>query len=136
MKADRGKISDRKRQLYYDRLCNFVLSMDQKWKVDVLLREFLSDSEKIMLGRRLVIADMLRGRKRTRDIANRLGVGLDTIVFVNRWLRGLPRGSRNLRRGYSSSRRSGSSDHVKSEFEAFLDKYPGRNALLKALFGK
>jgi uncharacterized protein YerC len=50
------------------------------------LRDLLTESERIMLGRRIMIAQLLLSGKTTREIAAELGVGLDTVWRVEKWL--------------------------------------------------
>lgn len=50
------------------------------------LRDLLTPSERIMLGRRIWIARMLLMRLDDAEIARRLGVGRTTVYRVSRWL--------------------------------------------------
>jgi len=50
------------------------------------LRDLLTESERIMLGRRILIARMLLSGNSYDDIAQELGVGYDTVSRVGRWL--------------------------------------------------
>lgn len=54
-----------------------------------LLRQLLTDSEVVMLGRRLEIASRLRRGESYIAIRNELGVGFATIQSVARWLQDL-----------------------------------------------
>lgn len=51
------------------------------------LRDLLTESERIMLGRRIRIAQKISAGYSYEDIAEHLGVGYDTIARVHRWLR-------------------------------------------------
>ena len=54
--------------------------------VKLFLKDLLTESERLMLGRRLMVARMLL-RGETHDIIRkRMGVGYNTIVRVKRWL--------------------------------------------------
>lgn len=52
----------------------------------LFLRDLLTESERIMLGRRILIARMLLAGCTHRYIAEGLHVGLDTIGKVQKWL--------------------------------------------------
>lgn len=54
-----------------------------------LLRQLLTDSEVVMLGRRLEIAARLRRGQSYIEIREELGVGFATIQSVARWLQDL-----------------------------------------------
>jgi len=50
------------------------------------LRDLLTPSERVMLGRRILIARRLLAEMSHREIAEDLGVGNDTVWKVHRWL--------------------------------------------------
>ena len=52
----------------------------------LFLRDLLTESERIMLGRRVLIARYLLTKMTFDDISERLKVGYDTIGRVQRWL--------------------------------------------------
>ena len=52
----------------------------------LFLRDLLTESERIMLGRRILIARMLLAGCSHRYIAEGLHVGTDTVCRVHRWL--------------------------------------------------
>jgi uncharacterized protein YerC len=54
--------------------------------VKLFLRDLLTGSERIMLGRRIIIAQKLLSGASYADITQSLGVGHDTIYRVQRWL--------------------------------------------------
>jgi uncharacterized protein YerC len=54
--------------------------------VKLLLRDLLTPSERIMLGRRLIIARMLIAGESYEFIGERLRVGYTTIARIHRWL--------------------------------------------------
>ena len=129
------KLTDAERRRYRDGFYNAIAAIKTHRDAEKLLDGLLSNSEKIMLGRRVAIAERLREGQQYRQISNELGVGFDTITFVGRWLKNNPRGSRLPKRSYSITSRGGT-DKQPSEFQKFLKKYPSRNALLKAIFEK
>jgi len=50
------------------------------------LRDLLTESERVMLGRRIMIARRLISGATQRDIAAEMGVGTDTVWRIERWL--------------------------------------------------
>src|SRR3989344_3074447 len=52
----------------------------------LFLRDLLTESERIMLGRRIQIARMLLAGCTHRYVADGLGVGADTVWRVQKWL--------------------------------------------------
>ena len=52
----------------------------------LFLRDLLTESERIMMGRRILIARRLLTKATYEDISADLGVGHDTIRRVHRWL--------------------------------------------------
>ena len=55
--------------------------------IKLFLRDLLTPSERIMLGRRIIIARMLIARESCNEIEKRLRVGSATIGRVHRWLK-------------------------------------------------
>ena len=55
--------------------------------VKLFLRDLLTPSERIMLGRRIIIARMLMSRTSHEEIGERLRVSSATIGRVHRWLK-------------------------------------------------
>lgn len=54
--------------------------------IKLFLRDLLTPSERIMLGRRIIIARMLIAGESYREIGQRLQVGSATVRRVERWL--------------------------------------------------
>jgi len=54
--------------------------------VKLFLRDLLTPSERIMLGRRILIARQLLAGESARSIADDMKVGCDTVYRVERWL--------------------------------------------------
>jgi uncharacterized protein YerC len=52
-----------------------------------IIQELLTDSELRMVKQRLLIAKMLVAGKSIRDVAQRVGVGTDTVMRVSRKLK-------------------------------------------------
>lgn len=52
----------------------------------LFLRDLLTESERIMLGRRILIARKLLSGASYREVIQSLGVGMDTVEKVKHWL--------------------------------------------------
>lgn len=62
-------------------------NMKKQKTFDALIRGFLTDSEMVMFGRRIRIAQWLLVGKSCRQIMNKLHAGQDTVQSVDKWLR-------------------------------------------------
>lgn len=69
-----------------DALYTAASSVKGRADMRMFLRDLLTESERIMLGRRIQIAQMLLAGCSHRYIARGLHVGLDTVSRVHRWL--------------------------------------------------
>lgn len=70
-----------------DALYTSAGAMKGRDAMKLFLRDLLTDSERIMLGRRITIAQMITAGKTHEEIVDVLHVGYDTIARVHRWLR-------------------------------------------------
>jgi len=61
-------------------------SLKGRAAMKLFLRDLLTESERIMLGRRIAIARLLLAGERYEDIQNKLRVGATTIGKVQQWL--------------------------------------------------
>lgn len=86
MKVRISKLSEKERIRTLDALYTAVSSVRGREAVKLLLRDLLTSSERIMLGRRIIVARMLLYGESQREISRRLGVGRDTIHKVEKWL--------------------------------------------------
>ena len=87
MKVRAKTLSDRQRIETLDALYTAAGTVRGRDAMKLFLRDLLTASERIMLGRRILIARELLARRRYRDIGADLKVGYDTIERVHRWLR-------------------------------------------------
>lgn len=69
-----------------DALYTAVSGVKGREAIKLFLRDLLTESERIMLGRRILIAQQLLQGERPTTIASNLKVGYDTIYRVERWL--------------------------------------------------
>ena len=92
---------------------------EEKNETKSFLNDVLTESEKIMIGRRILVAKKLLAGQSYRDITREMGVGLDTVHKVKRWLGGRHSGIEKVVERVKKSARRFSKN--KSEF---LDYYP------------
>ncbi len=69
-----------------DALYTAVSSIRGRDVVKLFLRDLLTESERIMLGRRIIIARKLLEGQSLREIAAELKTGFDTVWRVQLWL--------------------------------------------------
>ena len=83
-KAER--LSYDKQDELLDAFCAVLCSLGTKPKVKDFLKDLLNRQERMMLVRRLVVAERLAAGDTYRAIQERLHVGHGTIARVERWL--------------------------------------------------
>ena len=86
MKVKIGKLSDKEVVRTLDTLYTAASAIQGREAVKLFLRDLLTPSERIMLGRRLIIARKLLSGETYEEIEQSLGVGSDTISRVDKWL--------------------------------------------------
>lgn len=69
-----------------DALYTAAASLKGREAMKLFLRDLLTESERIMLGRRIIIARKLLSGETFETINEALGVGKDTVWRVERWL--------------------------------------------------
>jgi len=80
------KISYKDQDRLMDMFCNVLADLKTKEAVRDFLKDLLNRQERIMLIRRLLIAEMLEEGKTYREIIKKLSCGSPTIARVERWL--------------------------------------------------
>lgn len=86
MKRKIQDLSEREKIQTLDALYTATASLRGRDAMKLFLRDLLTESERVMLGRRILIAHMLiEGRERD-SIMEELKVGPDTVQRVQRWL--------------------------------------------------
>lgn len=86
MKKRASELSKEERIKTLDMLYTAASVVKGRDAMKLFLRDLLTESERIMLGRRIWIARLLLQGIRYDDIASELKVGLATIYRVERWL--------------------------------------------------
>ncbi len=86
MKKRAHMLSDKEKMVTLDALYTAASTLHGRADMKAFLRDLLTSSERIMLGRRIIIARMLMSGYTYRDIAERLGMGIDTVHRVQKLL--------------------------------------------------
>lgn len=86
MKVKPRKLDNKDRMKYLDTLYTAMASLKSREEIKNFLRDLLTESERIMLGRRILIAKKLLEGKLYSEIVEEMKVGMDTIMRVHRWL--------------------------------------------------
>jgi uncharacterized protein YerC len=86
MKVKLETLNEEEKMVTLDALYTAAGSVRGREATKLFLRDLLTESERIMLGRRIIIARLLLSGAAYSEITSRLGVGHDTIARVERWL--------------------------------------------------
>ncbi|MFA6519669.1 MAG: Trp family transcriptional regulator [Candidatus Paceibacterota bacterium] len=87
MKKKISELSEQERIRTLDTLYTAASSVRGRSAVKLFLRDLLTESERIMLGRRIMIARLLLQNETPETIRKRTGVGYGTVGRVQHWLR-------------------------------------------------
>jgi len=85
-------------------------------KIKSFINDILTEGEKIMVGRRILVAKRLLTGQPRRKIVAEMGVGLDTVYRVKKWLGGRHKGYEKITEKIkkavgSAKRKSGFKDY-------------------------
>lgn len=86
MKVKSRELPDKVRVEILDTLYTTAGAVRGRDSMKLFLRDLLTPSERIMLGRRIMIARKLLAGKTHREIEAEMKVGKDTVWRVQRWL--------------------------------------------------
>lgn len=86
MKVRARQLPDKHRIEVLDNLYTAAGAIRGRQAMKLFLRDLLTESERIMLGRRIMIARKLLAGESHRSIAAEMKVGTDTVWRVQRWL--------------------------------------------------
>ncbi len=86
MKVKISKLTDKEVMHTLDTLYTAASSVQGRNAVKLFLKDLLTPSERIMLGRRIIIARKLLSGETYEEISQSLRVGSDTIGRVQKWL--------------------------------------------------
>src|SRR3989344_2983997 len=87
MKIQSKKLSDAERVEILDALYTAAGTVHGREAMKLFLRDLLTESERIMLGRRILVARKLLAGEPVTTVAHDMKVGYDTIYKIERWLR-------------------------------------------------
>ena len=85
-KVNPRKLDSKSKMKYLDLLWTSIAQLKTRDEVKQFFKDLLSESEAIILARRIEIAKRLLERRSYDSIAKELKVGKDTIGRVQRWL--------------------------------------------------
>ncbi|MBX4192013.1 trp operon repressor [Candidatus Parcubacteria bacterium] len=86
MKVRAKELTDTQRIEILDTLYTAARTVKGRAAMKLFLRDLLTQSERIMLGRRIMIARKLLAGRSHRAIEKEMRVGKDTVWRVQRWL--------------------------------------------------
>lgn len=86
MKVRSKELSNEERMETLDALYTAAGAVRGRASMKSFLKDLLTESERIMLGRRIRIARDILAGKSSDEIAEKMRVGYDTIYKVRRWL--------------------------------------------------
>ncbi len=128
MKRKRDELSEKDFIKTLDYLYTAASSIHGRSAVKSFLKDLLTPSEKIMLGRRIWIARLLMAGYSQREIGGRLKVSPNTIQKIQQWLSDLLPGYENAIAGLEKEldKRAMHKESIKDSFSfaALKRKYP------------
>lgn len=86
MKIKPRKIRKEDKIKYSDTLYTAMSGLNSRSEVKNFLKDLLTESERIMIGRRILIAKQLLENRTYDEIIDEMHVGKDTIMRVHKWL--------------------------------------------------
>ena len=128
MKKKINDLGDQEKIATLDMLYTAASSVSGRDAIKLFLRDLLTPSERIMLGRRIWIARLLISGETPAEVGRRLKVGPGTVYRVQKWLRDQFPGFEKAIKGLEKEmdrravRREASADPV--SFAALKRKYP------------
>ncbi|PIQ66429.1 MAG: hypothetical protein COV96_01445 [Candidatus Zambryskibacteria bacterium CG11_big_fil_rev_8_21_14_0_20_42_18] len=131
MKVKTEKLGEKEIMRTLDTLYTATGAMQGREAAKLFLRDLLTKSERVMLGRRIIIARMLLSGITQEDIVKGLGVGYDTIGRVRKWLSNQMSGYEKAIKGLEKEfdKRQEKKLYTKSVLYRLKKKYPLHFAL-------
>lgn len=86
VKFDFRELEPTERQRMLDQLAEALATLETKDNIRFFLDRLLTESESVMLARRLAVAELLIHGRTYEQIQRKLKVGVSTIRGVDRWL--------------------------------------------------
>ena len=141
MKVRPHKLRREEKIKYLDALYTATSVLKTRDDMKKFLRDLLTESERIMMGRRIVIAHKLLRDEGYDQIASELKAGKDTITRVHQWLQDETRGYEKAIEKFQKildqreEKRAKASQYYNSPFKQLKKRYP-LHFLLFNLFDK
>ena len=132
MKVKPQKLSKEEKIQTLDALYTATASLKGRESIKLFLRDLLTESERIMLGRRILIARYILQGETYRDIEANLRVGSTTITQVQKWLEdqmpGYEEAVKGLEQEYANRKRKraefGTFAHLKKRYPLHFLLFP------------
>ncbi len=86
MKVRGKQLTNEMRMETFDALYTAMSSLKDRTSMKAFLRDLLTESERIMLGRRIILARAILSGKTYDEIVREYKVGKDTILKIHTWL--------------------------------------------------
>jgi uncharacterized protein YerC len=86
MKKRMHELSEQERVRTLDTLYTAAGAVRGRKAMKLFLRDLLTESERVMLGRRILVARLLLQKESHDSIRERMGVGYGTIQRIEKWL--------------------------------------------------
>lgn len=127
MKVRARELSDGERVEILDSLYTAAASVKGRDAMKLFLRDLLTESERIMLGRRILIARKLIAGRDYDAIAEEMRVGRDTIWRVQKWLLDQLPGYEQAIKGLEAEieKRAFNKKYAESALFRLKKRYPG-----------
>lgn len=130
-------LKENERKEYLDYFYKTLSKLDGEEEVKSFFSELLTMSEIVMIVRRLQIAKMLIQEYTYKKIKEKLGVGISTIIQVDRWMDSSFRGYREINSKYYKKSKSINCNDLNIEdpfsFSNLKKKYPAHFLLFNIL---
>lgn len=128
MSKNMQKVRPRERSLILDALTNAANGMKGDDAIERFLAELLTESERITIGRRILIAQMILAGKTQIEIRAELNISPNTYTRTRRWLEGQLPNYEDALKAYAAEHKKKVSSHESYppafSFAALQKKYP------------
>ncbi len=85
-RIDSRKVDSQDRMRYLDLFWTSISELKTREEIKNFFKDLLSESESIMLSRRIMIAKYLLENKSYDEISELMGAGKNTIASIHKWL--------------------------------------------------
>lgn len=128
MKRKAKDLTNKERMQTLDMLYTAASSVRGRDAVKLFLRDLLTESERIMLGRRIWIARLILKGEKYDEIAQKLTLSYKTIYRVARWLEdqlpGYEHAIKGMEKEFKGREKRFEIEHGPFSFRAMKRKYP------------